>query len=91
MHAVVELAPMGDLADVKRITQQMVERAPAENEAADFPARRRDASLGSDARALELTLKIGDTPQNKVAIEDHSDRLCLWWINEQLTVRQVIA
>lgn len=50
MHAVVELALMGDLADVKRIAKQMVERTSAQNEAADFPSQRRDASLGSYAR-----------------------------------------
>lgn len=65
----------------------MIERAPAENEAADFPARRRDTSLGSDAGFLKLNLKVRNTLQDKIASEDHSDRLGLRGINEQLTVR----
>ena len=41
VHAVVELALMGGLADVEWIAEQMVERTSAKNDAAQLPCRMR--------------------------------------------------
>ncbi|MGB0125963.1 MAG: hypothetical protein WBP63_21145 [Silvibacterium sp.] len=73
MHAIAVFALMGRLTDVKWIAKQMVECAPAEHDAADPPAGRRGALLGSYAGMLEFDLEFGNALQSKVASKDCSD------------------
>ena len=60
MLALVQNAFMNDLADIDRVAEQVVDRAPGEYGAAELSSRRTSLSSTADSGIFELFIEGGD-------------------------------
>src|SRR5262245_10710458 len=77
MLSAVNLASIGDLADIEAVLEQMSERAHANADPADAVAVRKTAPLTANAFPIKLLRQCADRAQRQISRKDHLNRLGL--------------
>lgn len=90
MLPLVNLVPMADLADVKRVLQQAVKLTPGEETATHHFARLLGVALAGKAQPVGSCFQGADTFDLQIGVIEPVDRLGFRFIDNQLPVLEIV-